>query len=39
LVGWAASDLVEDQGGDHFGGFGEAKINVIERMAPMTGIQ
>jgi hypothetical protein len=39
LVGPAASGLVWDQSGDHFHGFDEAKINVIARMAPMTGIQ
>jgi hypothetical protein len=38
LVGPAASDLVEDQKADHFRVFAEVEINVIARMAPMTGI-
>jgi hypothetical protein len=38
LVGLAARRRVADQNGDHFRDFAEAEINVIARMAPMTGI-
>jgi hypothetical protein len=39
LVGLKARRPVADQNGGHFRVFDEAEINVIARMAPITGIQ